>query len=186
MTDIAVNTSDPNGVTPTDPNHGLLVTKPGVNQGTAGRFDYLINSIDPMIKLDATKSISFQNISLTFLSDPPEPPGIAELSTVVYSFDSTYGYVTRMWALAQVVTAPTAAPAFYQQYFQTIGVISSNTAFDYAALQIETAPYDGAKMPIELRIRKYKDTASGGLANNLAGCKILVRVYVFVDGLGTE
>lgn len=167
--------------------YGIRVSSNGVdatNLGTsvADRTELPINMRQPMAKLDTSKSASFQNISLTFNTDPPEPSGAGEeLRTIVYQFPTGYTYAPTVWSLAQVTQRPNSPGNYYQNFWQNVGILRTASAFDFAALEIDN---DAAY--VYLRVRKYYNAGSGGTTNNLIGCKVLVRVYVFAEDYNNE
>lgn len=162
--------------------YGVKVSKAGVDADQkTGLFedvlDLPLNMRTPMAKLDTANPVSFQNISLTFNTDPPEPTGAGEEArTVAYSFKHGYNYAPTVWSLAQVVQRPNSPGAYVQSFWQTVGILRSNSAFDFAALQI-----DNDDDSVFLRVRKWYNTGLGGSTNNIIGCTVLIRVYVFVE-----
>lgn len=167
--------------------YGIRISKDGSDADALGnvfadRQSLLMNMRDPMAKLDTTNPVSFQNISLTFNTDPPEPTGAGEeKETVVYQFAHGYTYSPTVWTLAQVTQRPTTPGTFYQNFFQTVGVIKSTTAADFAALQMRND-----NQYVYISVRKGYNAGLGGTPQNIVGCKILIRIYVFVEDYNNE
>jgi hypothetical protein len=167
--------------------YGLRVSESGVDAtklgtSTASRNKLPINMRSPMAKLDTTNVVSFQNILLTFTTDPPEPTGAGEEKvTAVYEFSHGYSYAPTVWALAQVIQRPNSPGNYYQNFFQAVGILRTGSSFDFAALQ-----FNNDQNKVYLNIRKYYDAGAGGGTNNLIGCQVLVRVYVFTEDYNNE
>ncbi len=157
---------------------GLKVSIEDTDALTATGTDVLLNNY-PQAKLDTKNPKSFQNITMTFLNNPPEPPGLSGIvDTLVYSFPHGYTYIPECWFLVQVVTPPAVA-AYYQEYFQDSGLLSSRTPFDQARFYVLVDA-----TTVYMYVEKYVETAFGGLPNDITGSQIRIRPYVFVDDIG--
>lgn len=140
--------------------------------------DLLLSSY-PLTKLDVSKTVSFQNINLIFINDPPEPPGLSgTLNTQVYSFAHGYSYVPATWFLIQVITSPVGSN-FTQNYFQDNGIIGAHTAFDEATFYAKTDVTN-----VYFYVGKTVNSGLGGVANNLVNTRLKIRSYVFTEDVG--
>lgn len=160
--------------------YGINISPPGVNATTAGANQLLMNSNYPFYKIDTQNKNGFRTTFINFLTDPPEPPSgsAAYQFTVVYSYPHNYKYITAIQALFYAKVAPTGT-GFTQKYFFDTGTIASHTAFDGC----DFFCYADATN-IYFVIRKYRDTANGGLANNLSGAFYQITVYNPVEDVG--
>lgn len=167
---------------------GIKVSSEKTDVFKAKGKDLLLTSQYPFHKLDVENVVSFQNISLLFVSDPPNPDGTIQtsLTTNVYTFKHGYNYVPATWLLAQravgagVVTDPTSNR--YSAYFYEGGLIAADNTSDlspYAALD-----YVVDSENITLSVTKYYDAVFGfGSPVNISGYSLDIRIYVFVEDL---
>lgn len=160
---------------------GIKVSFPDTDAAEAEQAQLLLSSRYPFAKLDTQKEISFKNYLFRFVSNPPDPVGTSPnfyRETQVYSTEHGYDYIPAVWALVSVVTPVTGA-VFYQDYFQDGGVISAKTAFDDTEFYVRATNEN-----VTFHVNKYLDTVSGGIANNLIGCTLRVRLFVFAEDIG--
>jgi hypothetical protein len=160
--------------------YGIRVSEQSESANNASDAKLFMTTKYPFAKLDTQKTESFQTINLTFLNDPPEPagtPGNENLDTLVYSFTHGYSYVPMIWTLGYVLVAP-AASSYTDRYFQDSALLASNGGFDGATFY---TTFDASK--VYFYVRKYKDNAFGGLANNLLATQLQLRTFVFVEEL---
>lgn len=159
---------------------GIKVSSEGFDVLSATDAQTLMNIHYPFMKIDTTNPVSFQNIVLTFNTDPPESSGISpdtSLVTTVYSFNHGYSYRPATWTQVFVVTPPPSG-ANSQTYFTETGYISRHTAADGA---IFLTQFDDQK--VYYKINKFLFTAGGGSANNIIGTVLRIRTYVFVQDI---
>jgi len=157
--------------------YGLKVSKDGVDVRTATGVELLLNLSKPQAKLDTTKTVSFQNIDLLFLNDPPEGTGAGDTATtLVYKVAHGYTYTPSFWCLVQ--ETPPSGTAFYQAYFQDTGLVAQHTGFDYASFYVKADATN-----VNFYVDKYYDSGFGGLANNISGMLLRIRLYIFVEDL---
>jgi hypothetical protein len=162
-------------------NFGIKVSAPEKDVLTSADADLLLNITDPLTKLDVSNDVSFRNITLTFVNNPPEPSGIFPdiyATTLVYSFNHGYDYVPATWFLIQVVL-PVSGSIFYQSYFQDGGLVDSNSAFDEALFYVQVTA-----TAVNFYIRKYYNSGAGGSPNDITGLVLKIRSYVFVEDIG--
>lgn len=157
--------------------YGIRVSLEDQNVFEATGQELILSTANPFAKLDTTNDVSFQNVLLTFLTNPPEPSVGTELTTTVHSFAHGYTYIPSAWHLVTIVT-PKSGTSFDQDYFQDSGVIAQNTAFDGVTFFVEV----DATM-VYYKVTKFLDTGSGGSANDITGMQLRIRSYVFVEGV---
>lgn len=155
--------------------YGIKISKEDANVLTAEETDILLNITDPLAKLDVTNDVSFQNIELTFDTDPTEPsfPTTENIDTLVYSFPHGYTYTPQQWMLVQVII-PVATP-FYQEFFLDNGIVATSTVFSGATFWCAADETD-----INFYITK-SITDAAGAPTPINGLRLLVRSYVFVQ-----
>lgn len=154
----------------------LKVSPPGVDVKTAADKQLVINGSYPFLKLDTQNPVSFQTIVFTFNTDPPEPSGgNTTQNTTVYTIPHGYSYTPAFWSLVQTLVPPTGTH-LSQTYFQSAGIIAAQTVDDSAGFLIEADSRN-----IYFIVQKFNDGA--GSPNNLVGCVLRIRLYVFVDDL---
>lgn len=160
--------------------YGINISPPNTNAQTTSPSGLLLNSSYPFYKIDTQNKNGFRTTFINFLTDPPEPAvgSTAYKFTVVYFYPHNYKYITAIQALFYAKVPPTGT-AFTQNYFFDSGTIAAHTAFD----GVDFFCYADATN-IYFVIRKYRDTASGGLANNLSGAFYQITVYNPVEDVG--
>lgn len=156
----------------------LSISPPGVDATTASNANLLLNSEDPLYKIDTQNKNGFRTTSLNFLHDPPEGVGSAFGFTVVYQYPHNYTYIPAIQALFFAKVPPTGT-GFTQQYFFDSGVIASHTVADGAFL---FAYADATN--IYIVCRKFCISGSGGLPNNLTGAFYEITIYAPVEDIG--
>lgn len=160
-------------------NSGFKISREGTDVTTATGKDILLNLGYPQAKLDTTKTVSFQNISFLFLTNPPGGAGLGDTATtLVYRIPHGYTYIPEAWVLFQEVTPPAGA-AFYQNYFQDSGTISAHGPFDNATFYAKPdATY------LNFYVDKFYVSGLAGVDNNLVGGLFKIRPYIFVNDVG--
>ena len=160
--------------------YGIKISAPGYDARSATNLQLLLNMEYPIAKLDTTNIVSFQDILLTFVNDPPEPavPGVTPATTLVYSFNHGYSYTPQVWSLINVVVPPPSSMPTYDVFNQEQALLSILTIVDYASLRIVT---DATK--VYFYVDKYQSGLPGGGPNPLGSCQVKIRVYVFVQDI---
>lgn len=155
--------------------YGIKISTPGVDARTATDLQLLLNMKYPIAKLDTTNVASFQDVTLTFATDPPEPGAGNTNSTTVYSYAHGYTYVPQLWSMLTVTVPPTSQP-IQQPYSQEFIVLSQKTPVDIAILRIRADATN---------ITYIVEKSQGGapVANPLQPCVVKVRTYVFVQDI---
>lgn len=155
---------------------GIKISKANIDVVDATGADVLLDINNPHTKLDTTNLVSFQNINLTFITNPAEPSLGNVTTTLVYSFPHGYSYFPSYWCLFQITSRATGT-IFSQDYFQDTGIIALQNVGDYATIEIQA---DATS--IYFYIKKYQGL---GLAtNNLLGLVLKIRPYIFVQDVG--
>lgn len=75
----------------------FAVSTTGRDVQVASGPEQLLNMKYPFTKLDTTKTVSFQTLSILFNNDPPQPSALSYTSTLIYSFPHPYTYVPSVW-----------------------------------------------------------------------------------------
>jgi len=151
--------------------YGIKVSDEGINALEATGQELFLSIGTPQAKLDTTNSVSFQNISITFVNEPPDAPLGTSVTTLIYEFDHGYTYKPQIWNL---VENPSGTPFAYQ-YFQEGGIVMiGSTTTQWATIDIEVT---ASKV-------KYSITKGNYIAGTppvLLGSTLKIRTYVFVD-----
>lgn len=159
--------------------YGLIVTGDGYDALTAEQSQQLLNTRYAHAKLDISNDRSFQNIRLNFINNPPEPSGVfpdENRTTLVATFEHGYDYTPSYWSLINTIT-PAVGAVFWQEYFQDEGVIGAHSASDDALFYIEVTATN-----VNFYVRKFYNNVFG-TPNNLVGCQLLIRLYLFAEGV---
>lgn len=155
--------------------YGLLISDK--NSDVTKLENIIFTTKYPTAKLDTRNPVSFRDIQFTFLNDPPEPANPPTvLTTKVATLAHGYTYVPSFWSLVNILLP--VSTNFKQDYFQESGVLSTQTAFDAAEFLV-----DADQDNVHFYVRKTLVTASGGLANDLTGMILRIRLYIFVEGV---
>lgn len=157
--------------------YGIRVSAEDQDAFEASGQNLLLTTEYPFAKLDTTNEVSFQNVLLTFITNPPEPSVGTSLTTTVYSFAHGYDYIPSAWHLVTIVT-PKSGTSFDQDYFQDLGIIAQNTVADSAVFYV-----DVDATTVYYRVTKNLDTGFGGTANDITGMQLRIRSYIFVEGV---
>jgi hypothetical protein len=156
--------------------YGIKISKAGVDVRTAKNSDLILNLKYPFTKLDSTRSVSFQNITILFTNDPPNGDGLTAnpITTTVYRFSHGYSYVPRTWLL-------------FQQ--------SNSTGFSYGSegtTILQTYPLSTAQLTMQVDdtyvyinvMKIYGDNTVAPA--NIQGYNVKLRVYVFAENVHTS
>lgn len=172
-------------------NGPIAVSAPGTSLKGAVGSDITFNTRYPFAKLDSTKDTSFQNISIFFGVDTPNPDGVTafSLNTIVYQFAHGYNYIPAIWCIFQRNGAGDQGDLTVTKYGEHgyengLIAVSSNSDFNQSAnltlLADQTNVYIGVT----------KNYITGGPFTdpsvNLEGYTLLVRVYTFVNDLSGQ
>jgi len=157
--------------------YGIKISAPGYDARTAANLQLLLNMKYPIAKLDTTNGVSFRDITLTFVNDPPEPALDTSNSLTVYSFAHGYNYVPQMWSMITMITPP-ASRTILEPYNQDYMTLAQTTFADIAMLYIRADATN-----INYIVDKSRSSLPGNGPNPLAPCVIKVRTYVFVQDI---
>lgn len=157
--------------------YGLKISAPGFDARTAAASNLLLNMQYPIAKLDSTNGVSFRDVTLTFVNDPPEPALDTSNSTTVYSFAHGYSYVPQMWSMITMITPP-ASRTILEAYNQDYMTLAEVTPADIAVLYVRADANN-----IMYIVDKTRSSLPGNGPNPLAPCVIKVRTYVFVQDI---
>lgn len=165
---------------PNSLNSVMTVSSNGVDVNNATGPQILFSSQYPFAKLDKTNKVSFQNISLFFAHEPPNPDGLTTflVSTLVYQFPHGYKYVPSTWFLMQ---NPTNSGVGLQPSYQQEGgiIIATDEAlFTAAILRIEVDATN-----IYLYVDKRYIQGDSQPLPNILGFSLNIRIYVFAGDL---
>lgn len=159
--------------------YGIKVSQDGVDARTATDAQLLLNMKYPIAKLDTTNPVSFQNFTITFVTDPPEPALDSNNTTLIYRFAHGYNYVPQMWSLINVVTPP-ASRSILQPYAQDANLLANVTPADTAVMRVRAdATY------INITVDKSRTSLPGNGPNPLPGLVVKLRIYVFVQDVSS-
>lgn len=151
----------------------LSVSQTGVDVRTATGDELIFSSQYPFAKLDKTNTVSFQNFTILFNKEPPNPSGSGSKTTLLYQFAHGYKYVPSTWFLMQHVDGGyTSANPIYQQEG---GVITQTNPATYAIFTMNVDTQN-----CYFYITKFSD----GTHNvTVQGIFLNIRVYVFAGDL---
>ena len=156
----------------------ISVTSNGVDIKNASTKDILLSSQYPLMKLDQANQNSFQNVSLFFNNEPPDPAPSNSNSTLVYKFSHGYSYTPSVWAFCEAVGV-TIHGTFQTTYFNDSGLIGgSNTGVNVSYTTITTG-VDSTYYYVYVN----KFINSTGTTAHIAGATLNFRFYVFADDL---
>jgi hypothetical protein len=161
--------------------YGIVISQPGQNASTATGNQILMNTANPFVKIDTQNANSFTTVTLSIVTDPPEPGGShIDTFTTVYQFKHNYTYVPSIETLFVVTSpAPGQTSASYQAYFYDYGVVGSSlTGIDGDAEMYACADTTN----VYYIIRKHNgDGASPVL---LTGTNLSITTHVFAEDIG--
>lgn len=160
---------------------GILISQPGtsVTSINPSSSQMLMNTAHPFIKIDTQNANGFVTLTLSIVTDPPEPVGPAtDKYTTLYSFPHGYKYIPSPEVLFNVTNfAPGLGGGM--SYFLDSGFLGRHTFVDgvylYAVADATT---------LYIICRKYKDSSFGGVSNVLTGTNVTITTHVFVDDIG--
>ena len=154
-------------------NFGIKVTGDSTNINEAGIEQTLLNSKDPLMKLDRANSVSFQNIRIFFANEPPVPAANTTTTTLLYKFKHGYDYTPAIWSYCRFDGAITT-------YFVDSGTIAgTTTGIGTSYAQIFTGA-DSAYCYIYI----FKYTGPLAAPVYVAGSALNFRFYVFAQDVG--
>lgn len=160
----------------------LSISQNGVDVRGATGSQLLFSTQYPFGKLDKTNPVSFQNISIFFADEPPNPAGTlgntGPIKTLVYSFPHGYNYVPSTWIMCQNpdITGVGLQPAYFQESFI---ILATDEGF-YTAAELHTT-VDAENFNIW--VWKYYDQSDTPPFPNIQGFSLNIRVYIFVGDL---
>lgn len=170
------------------------VSSPGTDATTASEAQLLMSLKYPFAKLDSTNPVSFQNINLTFLNEPPDAPldgsGFSGHTTykrtLVYQFPHGYKYQPTTWcmSLSTLEDPDLSHPLAYQNgNMILLGFVGGSLGGATEAVLWVTADKNNVYLYV------IKQTQADGNGNfpspevQLVGSTVRLRVYVFVENL---
>lgn len=160
------------------PSNVMSVSQNGVDLRNASASQLVFSSQYPFAKLDRTNNVSFQNISILFNTEPPNPDGISvfTLTTLVYKFAHGYTYVPSTWFMMQ---NPSPGSVGLQPAYQQEGgdIIITNEADGTSAVLSMQADSTNVYLYVT------KNYTSGDTLPNIQGFSINIRIYVFAGDL---
>jgi hypothetical protein len=168
--------------TPTSLNSLLTVSSNNVDIRSASGPQVTFSTQYPFGKLDKTNNVSFQNISILFKNEPPNPAGTpgntGPIKTLVYSFAHGYKYVPSTWFLMQNPSNVGVGlePAYQQEGGIIIATDEAN--FTGAIMQILVDQTN-----VNLYVWKYYDSTNSPALPNIQGFSLNIRIYVFAGDL---
>lgn len=168
--------------TPTSLNSLLTISSNNVDVRSATGPQVTFSTQYPFAKLDKTNTVSFQNISILFNHEPPNPAGTpgntGPIKTLVYQFPHGYKYLPSTWMMCQnpTNTGVGLQPAYFQESFI---IIATDEGFYTAAeLHIQVDATN-----VYLYVWKYYDQTDAPALPNIQGFTLNIRVYVFAGDL---
>lgn len=156
---------------------GIIITQPGQSVTNAPASKIAMNTTNPFIKIDTQNPVGFQTLTLSIVTDPPEPSGGATHAyTTVYKFKHGYTYVPSLETLFYVSNfAPTLHGG--QTYFLDFGFLGGQTGDDGAYIRaLADATW------VYIIVDKFND--GFGSPNVLTGTNISITTHVFVEDIG--
>jgi hypothetical protein len=165
------------------PGVGIKITSPTGVGPQGGPEQVIFTTKYPFAKLDTQLGVdlttdppqgpvSFQNISIFFNTDPPNPAS-GTLTTLVYSFAHGYDYVPTYWVLFRNDNASNSDAA--ATYGNEGSVIASTSTLTYAQLLVTVT-----KTHFNVFVLKSRDPLDPG-PQNIVGYTIKLRTYIFTD-----
>lgn len=165
---------------PTTLNSIMSVSQNGVDVNSATGPQVIFSSQYPFAKLDKTNTVSFQNISLLFNREPPNPNGTSVFltTTLVYQFPHGYKYIPSTWFLME---NPTNSGVGLQPAYQEEGgiiIATDELLFTAAVLRMQADATN-----IYFYVDKFYTAGDSQPLPNIQGFSLNIRVYVFVGDL---
>lgn len=157
---------------------GIHISEEDKNAYTSTGTDLLLDMDSPLAKLDSSNDVSFQNILLTFNTEPPNPDGVTSFNrdTEVYRFKHGYSYIPATWMMYQNLTPDSVGSVAYS----TIGgVIASPDAGSAAYLF-----YYVDSTYVHIVVRKSFQSGVGSGVTAIIGYRLRIRIYVFAEDIG--
>lgn len=165
-------------------NNNIIVTQNGSDVRTATTSQILLSDKYPFHKLDKTNPVSFQNISILFNTDPPNPPGAGgspsdyTLTTTVYTFPHGYNYIPATWVLFVNAYNYIAQPDLYNSG-QGIILLLTDSGANGAFLSVTS---DDTNIYVNV-IKNYDTSELVSGPPIILGITLVIRIYVFVEDL---
>lgn len=157
-----------------------------VSAATGSQITFSLDN--PFAKLDSTNPVSFENLSIRFKDDPPNPDGtiLTVLDTPLTSFPHGYTYVPSTWFLFQrtlgLGVQNDGTSTFIPSYAYENSLIAvTNPADNPNGSATLLITVDSTN--INISVRKRFSAAIGVVSCNIAGYQISLRSYVFVEDL---
>jgi hypothetical protein len=156
--------------------YGILVTQPGTGVDGATLNKETMNTSYPQLKIDTTNLAGFQTLTLSIVTDPPEPAGAGHRYTVIYKYKHGYVYKPAIETLFNITTPPPST-SYSTPYFLDWTALAAKTVDDFAALYA---------VADDTWVYYIVDKWNGGtgLANLLTGTNINITTHCFLDGVG--
>lgn len=158
---------------------GILITQPGSDATLHPKGNKTtLNTKYAQLKIDTTNSAGFQTLTLSMVSDPPEPAPGNHTYTIVYQYEHGYTYKPAIETIFNV-TSPPPSTSYTTPYFLDSCLLASKTADDYAAIY---AVADNTY--VYYIVDKYKRIGGFAMSNLLTGANIQITTHCFLDGVG--
>lgn len=157
--------------------YGIKITQPGTSVGAAGLNQTTLNTAYAQLKIDTINTAGFQTLTLSIVTNPPEPVGPATHKyTILYQYKHGYTYKPAIETLFNITTPPPAT-SYSTPYFLDWAVVKASSPDDYAAIY---AVADDTN--IYFIVDKFND--GFGSPNLLTGCNMSITTHSFLDGIG--
>jgi hypothetical protein len=151
--------------------NAFSVSSNGSSVETAAGPQQLLANKRPLVKLDTTKTQSFQTISILFNHEPPQPsPSTFVSDTLIYQFAHGYNYIPTTWMAWQ-----NPAPA----YPGAPG--SGGTATTFNAFGDDTAAYNIPSVGGATQLSLLADVAYNDPGYGFTGNFSDAFLYMIVD-----
>lgn len=157
---------------------GITVSSNNVDTTQATTSQQLLTSKYPLMKLDRTNKVSFQNLRIFFANEPPAPAvGTTTVTTTLITFfPHGYKYVPKIWSFCRAVGV-TGQFQGSITYFLDRGLIGGNGTAANAPNSYAYVEVDATNVYVYVT----KFTGTVGPPIFLAGATLNFRIYVQVD-----
>lgn len=166
---------------------GIKISTEGIDVNDAKPQETLLSTKYPLHKLDTQNPVSFQNLSIYFNANPPDPDGTIEtsLTTQIYSFPHGYDYTPTTWMMFQRNAGPgvqsNPASTKYSAYQYEGGIIAAADVGDFSNFAYLNYSVDNKN--VYIKVTKVYNVFTGAPPVDLSAYALLVRIYVFVEDL---
>ena len=157
--------------------YGILISQPGVDATGAPTVNKTtLNTRFAQLKIDTTNAKGFQTLTMSIVTNPPEPAGTGHKYTIIYQYAHGYNYKPAIETLFNITTPPPST-SYSTPYFLDWTALAAKTVDDYAALYA---------VADDTNVYYIVDKWQGGLGlpNLLTGTNITITTHCFLDGVG--